>query len=368
MSIRHRFESGVATAIAMAVVLSAPRARGDVPDAQSPPATASDEALTQYRDRFKLGMDRYKAGLAAEAIGYWAPIFGDLGPQRGYRLAYDLGIAYAQIGDATRAAERFQSFLDEVDARRGRGESLEGLVTREEEDARDRMAAMRASKAQIRVAEGAVPIGVQVDGDEPRLAGFVAWVAPGTHSVTFAPGTGRAETKAVAAAAGEVVDVAPTPPENVETPALPPAASAPPLPFPSPTPSTSSPASGAAPAERPGRERPPFSPAWLYAGGGLTLGVTIAAIVLEVEANALRDRLIGERPRSNGTIPADERRTFVTTRTWAYASVGSAIALAGATASLGIAYGIGRGHREARVIPAAAVTDKGAWVGLRLAF
>ena len=67
--------------------------------------------MEQYRERFKQGMDRYKAGAPAEAIGYWEPIYRELGEQKGYRLAYNLGVAYAELGDATRAAERLESFL-----------------------------------------------------------------------------------------------------------------------------------------------------------------------------------------------------------------------------------------------------------------
>ena len=366
MSTRPPSEAALAAglAIALALVASGPRARADAPDSEVKPATptTTDDPMAQHRDRFKLGMDRYKAGDAAEAIGYWAPIFGELGPQRGYRLAYNLGIAYAQIGDATRAAERLQSFLDEVDVRRGRGETLGGLVTREEEDARDRMAAMRASRARIHVAELPVPIGVQIDGDEPRLAGFVAWVTPGAHSVTFGPGTEHAETKAVDAAAGELIEVAPTPVETA-APAPPPAplaaipAAIPPQPAAAPSP----------PAPRRPESRRPFSPAWLYAGGALTAGATIAAVVVEIEANSFRDRLVGER-NSNGTIPANERSNFSTTRTWAYASLGSAIALAGATAGLGVAYAIGSARRESTVTPAAAIANKAAWLGVRVAF
>jgi hypothetical protein len=366
MSTRPRSEValGAGLAIALALAASAPQARADVPDSEAKPAApaSTDDPMAQHRDRFKLGMDRYKAGDAAEAIGYWAPIFGDLGPQRGYRLAYNLGIAYAQIGDATRAAERLQSFLDEVDVRRGRGEALGGLVTREEEDARDRMAAMRASKARIHVAELPVPIGVQIDGDEPRLAGFVAWVTPGAHSVTFAPGTDHAETKAVDAAAGEVIEVAPKP---VETPApAPPLAPPVPLPVAIPPPPAAAPSP---PAPRRPESRHPFSPAWLYAGGALTAGATIAAIVLEIEANAFRDRLVGERD-SNGTIPASERSNFSTTRTWAYASLGGAIALAGTTAGLGIAYAVGSARRESTIAPVATVASKGGWLGVRVGF
>jgi len=84
-------------------------------------APVNDDALAEYRERFKQGMDRYNQGAAAEAIGYWQPIYRELGEQKGYRLAYNLGVAYAELGDATKAAEHLQAFVTEVDARRARG-------------------------------------------------------------------------------------------------------------------------------------------------------------------------------------------------------------------------------------------------------
>jgi hypothetical protein len=180
--------------------------------AAPPPATTMDDPIAQFRERFKQGMDRYKAGAPAEAIGYWEPIYRELGEQKGYRLAYDLGIAYEELGDATRAADRLQSFLAEVDARRGRSETLAAIVAKEEGDARQRMADLVATKGRISVQAGTPPAAAQVDAGEPRLAGFVAWVTPGDHAVTFAPGTPQQETKSVTVHAGEKVDVTPSPP------------------------------------------------------------------------------------------------------------------------------------------------------------
>jgi hypothetical protein len=112
--------------VAGAVVLLAADARA-LPAAPSP-----DEGLADYRERFQQGMDLYKRGSAREAIAVWEPIYGDLGEQRGYRLAYDLGVAYAALDDGVHSANRLQAFLSEVDSRRGRGESLGAAVTKEE--------------------------------------------------------------------------------------------------------------------------------------------------------------------------------------------------------------------------------------------
>ncbi|MGD0530463.1 MAG: hypothetical protein ABSE49_35345, partial [Polyangiaceae bacterium] len=48
-----------------------------------PPATTMDDPMEQYRERFKQGMDRYRAGAPAEAVGYWEPIYRELGEQKG---------------------------------------------------------------------------------------------------------------------------------------------------------------------------------------------------------------------------------------------------------------------------------------------
>lgn len=154
----------------------------------APPAAASEDPLEQYRERFKLGMDRFKAGAFSEAIGYWEPIYRELGEQKGYRLAYNLGVTYAELGDVTRAADRLQSFIAEADARRARGQAVAPIVEKEEADARARIDAFVAARARIHVEAGVPARAAQVDASEPRLAGFVAWVTPGQHTVTFAPG------------------------------------------------------------------------------------------------------------------------------------------------------------------------------------
>src|SRR5579859_3880105 len=217
MSIRRLSSRGLG--LAAAAWLLAPA------NALAAPATthlaaqaAPDDAMAEFRERFKEGMDRYRAGALAEAIGYWEPIYRQLGEQKGYRLAYNLGVAYAEQGDATRAAKRLQTFLGHVDARRAHGETLEPIVLREEADARSRIATLTALKGRLQIEAGSPARAVQIDANEPRLAGFVAWVTPGEHTVTFAPGTPDAQVLQVNVAAGEMVDVSapavPAPPPS----------------------------------------------------------------------------------------------------------------------------------------------------------
>jgi hypothetical protein len=309
-----------------------------------------DDPLTPFRNRFKLGMDRYKAGAMAEAIGYWEPVYRELGPQTGYRLAFDLGVAYAEIGDITRAADRLQAFLDEAAARRTRNESIEPIVAKEELDARTRIASYTSTRGRIRVEAGPAPLAVQVDADEPRLAGFVAWVTPGVHAVTFAPGSASAERRAVEAHAGELTAIAPSPPPG---PAPPPPES----PRPTPPVVWEPPRSASTVIVR------PFAPPVLYVGGALTVAATVTAIVLESEAASLRENYTAEQ-QLLGTIPQDDRARFATTRTWAYASVGGAVGFGAVTAGLAAWYFLGASRGESAVAPVVDVDRNGASIWL----
>jgi hypothetical protein len=328
---RRRFELALVACFALVAV-----------DARAvpPPATSMDDPLAQYRERFKQGMDRYRAGAPAEAVGYWEPIYRELGEQKGYRLAYNLGVAYAELGDATRAAERLGSFLGEVDARRTRGETIASIVTKEEGDARERVAGLVATKGRIHVEAGTPPRAAQVDASEPRLAGFVAWVTPGEHAIVFAPGTADQETRTVTVHAGEMLDVAPSPaaPPSLPQPSGPasatPAASALPLPAPAP------------PRVVRHESQHPFSPGFVALSGGLALGAAITAIPLENHAWTLYDQYTG----TGRTTAASQ--SFYTARTWAYVTVGGAVGLAAATASLAAWYFLGASTREIVVTPA----------------
>ncbi len=358
------FEYALACALIVAAMLAAGRASGAPPvatDATAPaPVPDSEDPLATYRDRFKLGMDQYHAGSLANAIGYWEPVYGELGAQKGYRLAYDLGVAYAEIGDATRAAERLQSFLDDVERRKNNGETLDTIVTKEEADARLRIDGFVATKARLRVDAGAVPVTVQIDANDPRLAGFVAWVAPGEHTVTFGPGTASAETQTVRAGAGEVVDLVP-PSVPVAAPGVPaPAAIAagplPPLaPLSPPPPSV------------PPYPPHPFPPMLLAVTGGLAAAATVVAIPLESHASDLRTRYAAEE-RSDGVIPQANRESFDDARTWAYTAVGTAVGLGVVTGALTTWYLLGTPHHEVPVEPSVTRERGGASVGLRVRF
>jgi hypothetical protein len=350
MSIRRHFE----LAIVGCLILASPIARATPP---APAGPSLDDPLAEYRERFKLGMDQYKAGALANATGYWEPVYRELGNEKGYRLAYNLGVAYAELGDATRAAERLQSFLDEVDARRARAEPLGSTVAKEEADARERITGLIASKGRIRVQAGSPPVAAQVDGNEPRVAGFLLWVTPGQHTVTFSPGTPNAETRTLQVSAAEVVDIAPTPhPRPQEDSASMP--NAPP----------NAPTQKRRPEERRRYETVhPFAPGVLIASGALAIVAAVAAVPLESHALALRQDLSSAGARE-GVIAPSDRQSFDTSRTLAYTAVGAAIGLGAMTAGLMAWYALGSSKREISVPISLSPERGGASIGVRARF
>jgi hypothetical protein len=171
-------------------------------------ARADETDLASYRERFKQGLDRYEQSDIAGALSFWEPLFRDLGPQKGYRVGYNLARAYEVLGDATRAAERYQSFLDEVAQREKDGFTLDDEVAGDRKQATTHLDDLARTRVRIRVAASTPPQSVRIDQSEPRLAGFTAYVASGAHDVVFAPGSSHEHAEHIDAQAGQVVDVA----------------------------------------------------------------------------------------------------------------------------------------------------------------
>ncbi len=202
MSTRTRFSPRGRTLVVLVffAVVAAPTSVRAAPD-------DDDASLVQYRERFKQGLDRYEASDIAGALSYWEPLYRDLGPLRGYRVGYNLARAYEVVGDTSRAAERYQSFLDEVKARRDAGKPLDDVASTDEAKASARLEEISRTRGRIRVAPTTPPESVRIDQTEPRLAGFVAYVAPGGHDVVFAAETTHAHREHVDVQAGQIVEV-----------------------------------------------------------------------------------------------------------------------------------------------------------------
>lgn len=303
-------------------------------DAPPSEQTEDDPAIAAYRERFKAGLERYKSGDVAQAIQYWEPLYRDLGPQKGYRVAYDLARAYETFGDATRAAERFLVFVNETSARRARGETIEELVERESTDASERLESMKRNRARISVPATTPPSSVAVDATEPRLAGFVAYVAPGAHTVVFDPGSNDVQKKDVSVAVGEIVEVTKDAAPVVAPPPPPPAITT-----------------------RPQTVHP-FSPVWIVLAGGATLASTLVPYFSYSYAADLHDRY----SPPHAATPS-EQSDYSTARTWAYASWGAPILLGLTTATLATVY-----FAKTKTILVPVVTDRQAGVSLGGAF
>ncbi|HEY1954868.1 MAG TPA: hypothetical protein VGH28_04635 [Polyangiaceae bacterium] len=308
--------SRIAAAIFFAALATTPLRAHAADEAQS---AEDDPDLAQHRERFKQGLDRYEANDVAGALSYWEPLYRDLGPARGYRVGYNLARAYEVVGDLSRAAERYASFLDEVKQRRAAGKSLDDLVAADESKASARLEAITRARGRIHVAPTALPESVRVDQTEPRLAGFVAYVAPGGHDVVFAPGSPREHAMHVTVRAGEMVEVAlPAPPPDSTKPIV-------------------------------YREQlhHPLSLSWIVAFGAATLvggGLTGYAYG---NALVLHDRYSGQP-----TTTAQNQKDYDTARTLAYVSWALPAALAVATLSLVLWYTSGTKHTKIPVIGA----------------
>ena len=269
-----------------------------------------DPELAQYRERFKQGLDRYEANDVAGALSYWEPLYRDLGPERGYRVGYNLARAYEVVGDLSRAAERYASFLDEVKKRRAAGKPIDDVVSADETKASDRLAAITRERGRIHVAPTAPPEAVRIDQSEPRLAGFVAYVAPGDHDVVFAPGSSHEKAMHVSVRAGGVVEVAlpktPEPPRVVWHELT----------------------------------KHPLGPAWLWSFGAATLVVGGGLTALAYgNALALHDGYAATRTQA-------QVNDYDAAKTLAYASWAAPATLAVVTIALVVWYAAGTKHLQ----------------------
>lgn len=344
---------------ALAVVLAAPPARADGP-------SDDDAALEAQRERFRSGLERYRAGAYAEAILIWENVYRELGPEKGYRLAFNLGRAYDQFGDSTRAAEAYEAYVRETARRREAGEALEPAVEKQEGEANERLAELAATQGRIRVA-GDRAVVVKIDGGAERLAprtGFVAYVTPErTHVVTFDPGTKDERDVEVRVALGELVEL--TPPRL---------ATAPPRPAIAPRPAAPP------PPRFEDREERPFGGAVLYVAAGVTAASVLVPVLLygsaagvraDHEAAVERGRASGAGGDSEGyaSARADGERLrgeYDSARSTAYASLALPAVLGAAT--LGLAAYWWLGARTIRVPVTAAVLPGGAALGSSVRF
>jgi hypothetical protein len=197
MSIRIRSDLALA-AFAISIALAKAAHAGD------------DSSLDPYRERFKAGLEHYRAGEYDAAITTWGAIYKALGAARGYRIAFDLARAYEANRDLSHAAEFYLAFVDQVSVRRESGDAITPFVAGEESGAIARLRELDTTQGHIVVDSGAQSVDVKIDNTDPRPAGFVAYVEPGSHTITLSPGTPGSTTRHIEVAAGGVFEIAPS--------------------------------------------------------------------------------------------------------------------------------------------------------------
>ena len=116
---------GLAFAFALALGATVGTARA----ADTPPSAEHDAA-------FRNGLDQFAHGNNAGAIATWESLLGTLGEERGYKVLYNLGLAYQAIGDVTHAIERYRAFVKQVGRRADVSSDLAGRAA----DAQKRLA------------------------------------------------------------------------------------------------------------------------------------------------------------------------------------------------------------------------------------
>ena len=253
---------------------------------------------------FQRGLAVYEAGKLTDAIGIWEQLVQTLGDQRGWKVLYNLGLAYQRVGDPTRAVARFEAFV----ARAAQQPLSAGLDERMH-DAGQRAAALRAAHGEVHVRAPATGvILVRVGTAEPRPAGFTVFLAPGQHEIELSPGSPQSRRVTLHVDAGVVLDV--------EAEADAPKATPPTAPLPAPR-----------EKEEPRRA---FPTAWLLVGAGVTVAAAALPTALGLRASAKHDD--AERLGVGNTAYASAVDEFGKARTAYYFSYALPAAFAVATA------------------------------------
>jgi tetratricopeptide (TPR) repeat protein len=220
----------------------------------------ADDAMDAQKARFEEGMSHFEGGRFQQAIDLWEPIVANVGDAKAYRILYNLGVSYDELGRATRAADRLTRFRAEV-VRRYPTTPPPDDVRAFDVEAQKRLTKLEAVYGRIRLS---IPAGERVGllldrEDRSGEETLTFYVVPGAHEVTVRPGHPAEDARALVVAAGElvVIPVRPLPREVIVAPP-------------------------------PTIERPPFSPVWI----GVAAGVSVASIAvpLVLRASALETK------------------------------------------------------------------------------
>lgn len=271
---------------------------------------AADVALAQgdaesidFDAIFKRGFERYESGDTIGAIQIWEQLLGTMGERRGYKILYNLGLAYQAAGDATRAVERFESFIQHLASQT---EPVTGPLEERRQDAAARTDAIKKSHGEVIVpapARGG-PVMVTIGTSAPRLADFTAYLAPGRHRIELGSGTPDARTITIDVEAGGSTTLDTTLAAEPEPPPPTPPDTTPPAP----------------PAPTPPDDAPEFPTAWVLIGAGLTAASVAFPVAMYFRASDAREHAeelplghseYGDRKQAFGSARNDARLAWI---------------------------------------------------------
>ena len=170
-------------------------------------AEPDKEAL---RERFKTGLTHYEAGQVDDALAIWRPIYEELGPVEGYRLAFNIARAEEGRSDLRAAAKWYAAYLTAVDARRARGEPIEAGILGQEIDARDRLAAL--SRELVRIETSAPGALLRLDSEPEVPTPATLYALPGRHTLRLVRAAKILDVKSDEFKRGDVVVLEEPPP------------------------------------------------------------------------------------------------------------------------------------------------------------
>jgi tetratricopeptide (TPR) repeat protein len=245
----------------VALLVAAPCSAQDKP---SPSADATDNEAS-----FQRGLRQYDEGDYAGAITTWEKLLAGLDEQRAWRLLFNLGLAHQAAGDATRAVERFEKYLQKVAQQPAR---LQPELEAKRVEVADRLRKIKAATGAVRVRpHPSRDVMVRIDQGQPRPTDFTAYLPPGEHVIEIRPGTPRVRRITVSVALGGSTDV-----DTSDPPAAPP----------TPPPASATPATSARTTKATSSS---FPTGWLIAGASVTVLSTALPIGLGLVTKSKRD-------------------------------------------------------------------------------
>lgn len=251
-----RARGAAAFAVVLALSIPRPGAAAEEPagegageGAAETPAPADDVDA-----RFEHGLALFEEGEHLAAARVWEQLLTELGSDRGWKLNYNLGLAYWSAKRPTLAVERFEAFVRRVAAEAA---ALPEELEQRREDAAAKIGVLKAEHGAV-VLPAAPGVTVRIDGEPARAAGYTAYVTPGVHRITVIGAEGHERPVAIEVVAGRQQIVDTSDPRPAPPPAI-------------------APAPTSVPTTPPPPEEPPSFP-WIPVGIGA--GLTAAGFIL----------------------------------------------------------------------------------------